>query len=70
VIRLEQMRLDRRLTPEQLAEEAGVSARTIRRIEAVELAPRDATVWKLADFFDVPPSVLLMPAIAPVEDAA
>jgi transcriptional regulator with XRE-family HTH domain len=61
--RLEQLRIDRFLTPEQLAEQSGVPARTIRNLEAGEVGrPRLTTLRPLAEFFDVPPSELLGPS--------
>lgn len=58
--RLEQMRIDARLTPEQLGERAGVAGMTIRRLERGEKA-RVSTLAKLADALggDVQPSELL-----------
>lgn len=59
--RLEQLRLDALLTPEQLAEKTSVSAPTIRRLERGHSA-QVPTLAKLADFFGVPASELLRPA--------
>lgn len=57
--RLEQLRLDGRLTVDELAEASGVSARTIYRLERGEPGVWDTTLWKLADYFKVAPSELL-----------
>ena len=45
--RLEQLRIDRGLTPEQLGELAGVSRQTVIRIEE-GLGARPSTLFKLA----------------------
>lgn len=58
MIRLEQARMNARLTVEQLAAATGVSARTIRNLEAGRGA-RDTTVFALADRLNVTPSELL-----------
>lgn len=55
--RLEQLRLDARLTPEQLAERVGIAPMTIRRIEDGKPA-FPSTLGKLADYFRVPASDL------------
>lgn len=69
VTRLEQLRVDARLTPEVLGEKAGVSPNTIRRIEN-GYGAQVATLGKLADCFPgVQPSELLRGAL-PVESAA
>jgi transcriptional regulator with XRE-family HTH domain len=63
VTRLEQLRIDRYLTPEELAGETGVPARTIRNLESGDVErPRIRTLRPLAEFFDVPPSELLGPS--------
>lgn len=67
--RLEQLRLDAGLTPEQLAEETAVSSRTIRRIEAGHGAWVQ-TLDKLAKRFAVPTSDLRRPALPVAERAA
>lgn len=60
--RLEQLRLDRLLSPEQLAKETGLHADTIRDLEARRVErPRVSTLRALAEFFEVPPSQLLQP---------
>lgn len=66
--RLEKLRLDARMTPEQLGEAAGVHGGTIRRLEAGKGA-RIATLGKLADYFKVQPSELLVD-VAPEREAA
>lgn len=68
MIRLEQLRLDARLTPEQLGEKAGVHGGTVRRIEAGHGA-QVTTLGKLADCFDVKPSELLRQVPEPAEAA-
>jgi len=68
MIRLEKLRLDARMTPEQLGEAAGVHGGTIRRLEAGKSA-RVATLGKLADFFEVAPSELLAD-VGPAQEAA
>lgn len=66
--RLEQLRVDARMTPEQLGEAAGVHGGTIRRLEAGKSA-RIATLGKLADYFKVAPSELLAD-VTPAQEAA
>lgn len=61
MIRLEQLRLDALLTPEQLADVTGVSGATIRRLEKGQGA-QVATLAKLSTYFAVPASELLRPA--------
>lgn len=60
--RLEQLRLDARLTPEELGERCDVTGMTVRRLEAGKRARVD-TLGKLADYFEVRPSELLQPAV-------
>lgn len=55
---LMQMRYDLRLTPAELAERAGVAAKTIRAIEAGGL-PQPETAGKIADVFEITPSEFL-----------
>lgn len=62
--RLRQLRLDRFLTIDALAEESGVPARTIRRLEAGNGA-RVETLARLSTYFQVPASSLLLPALPP-----
>lgn len=68
--RLEQLRVDALLTPEDLAEKTGVSARTIRRLEARQGKATIATLAPLATFFSVPASTLTGPACEHSEAAA
>ena len=58
MIRLEQLRVDALLTPEQLGEEVGLAGGTIRRMEQGNGA-RVSSLAKLAKRFDVPASDLL-----------
>lgn len=62
MIRLQQLRLDAHLTPEQLAAATGVAAATIRRLESGH-GGQVATLGRLADHFGVRASELLRPAI-------
>lgn len=60
--RLEQLRLDALLTPEQLGQMCKVSGRQIRRIEAGDVGRvRMSTLAKLSTHFAVPASELLGP---------
>jgi len=68
VIRLEQLRLDARMTPEDLGTKSGVAPNTIRRIESGRGA-HVATLGKLADALEVNPSELLQ-EVQPLEPAA
>lgn len=61
--RLEQLRVDAGLTPEQLATAANVSSRTIYRIEAGHGA-RVSTLTSVASFFKVPASDLTREALS------
>lgn len=65
VTRLEQLRLDALLTPEELATriDGRVSARTIRRIETSGHTARVSTLGPLAEFFEVPASDLVRDAL-------
>lgn len=58
VTRLEQLRLDALLTPEQLGEKTGVAGNTIRRLEAGKSA-RVSTLARLSTYFAVSASELL-----------
>ena len=65
-----QLRLDRGLSRHALSAETGVSYGAIRRLEETN-EERHASVMKaLGDFFGVPASSLLMPALDPERDAA
>lgn len=61
VTRLEQLRLDALLTPEQLGEVTGVAGNTIRRLEAGKTA-RVSTLARLSAYFAVSASELLREA--------
>lgn len=64
MIRLEQLRYDAGLTPEQLsAAVPSVSGKTIRNIEN-GTRPRPATAKALADYFEVTATELLQPVDA------
>jgi len=65
VKRLEQLRIDASLTPDELADQVGMAGNTIRRLEAGQRA-RVSTLTRLAAFFGVRASELLLDA----EDAA
>lgn len=60
--RLEQLRLDAKLTPEGLGKVAGVAGMTIRRIEDGKPA-FPSTPGKLADYLNVPASDLTREAL-------
>lgn len=66
--RLQQLRIDARLTRDQLAEQVGVTAVTIGNLENGKGA-RVETLGRIADVFEVQPSTLLRPAF-PELDAA
>lgn len=55
---LRELRLERVLTQRELAEKAGVSKATIVGIETGRIRPYPATLRKLAEALDVPPSAL------------
>ena len=60
--RAKQIRLDRGLVLLDVADGAGISTRTLRKVEA----GRDVaatSLARLATFYEVKPSTLLMPAI-------
>jgi transcriptional regulator with XRE-family HTH domain len=65
--RLQQLRVDALMTPEELGDATGVSPRTIRRLEDGRSA-RIETLRKLARHFAVPASELLAPARPPTND--
>jgi transcriptional regulator with XRE-family HTH domain len=66
VTRLEQLRLDALMTHLELQTATGVAIRTIRNIERGETdRPQLDTLRKLAGYFNVPASELLLPAIPP-----
>lgn len=66
MIRLRQLRLDALLTVDDLAEKAGVSGKTIRRLEDGKGA-RMESLARLSTYFEVPASSLLVEAV-PVVD--
>lgn len=68
--RLEQLRLDKGWTPEVLAEVAGVSSKTVRRLESGKVTGRVDSLVALASALDARPSELLQAAIPPQERAA
>ena len=68
MIRLQQMRLDSGLTVTQLAENAGVTRKTIHRLERTGLSGYPEPLHKLANYFDCQPSELLAPAVFPTPD--
>jgi transcriptional regulator with XRE-family HTH domain len=70
VNRLQQMRLDRGLSINDLAAECRVGRLTIARIERDGVARHVEPLTKLAEFFEVPASSLLMPAVDPEDVAA
>jgi transcriptional regulator with XRE-family HTH domain len=55
--RLRALRIDRGLSPEQLAWRLGISGRTIRRVEDGRL-PYPRTQFAIASFFEMRPSEL------------
>ncbi len=67
--RLQQLRIDERMTVPQLADRIGVSSKTIYNLEAGKGASLD-TLSKLADVFEVKPSSLLRPAFDDTDVAA
>ena len=67
--RLEQLRVDALLTPEQLSELTGVHGGTIRRIESGKGA-QIVTLAKLSTYFEVPASELLGGPVRSVDSAA
>jgi transcriptional regulator with XRE-family HTH domain len=68
--RLQQLRLDRGLSLNELAAECRVGRNTIARIEQDGTAIHIEPLSKLAAFFGVPASSLLMPALDPERDVA
>lgn len=58
---LKNLRINARLTREQLADATGVSQKTIRNIENGHVAePRVETLWKLAAFYECEPADLAL----------
>lgn len=67
--RARQIRLDRRIGVIDTADGAGISTKTLHKIEkGVDV--NSASLARLADFYGVSPSELLMPAITPTREAA
>jgi transcriptional regulator with XRE-family HTH domain len=66
--RLQQLRVDALMTPEDLGDATGVSPRTIRRRLEDGRGARIETLRKLARHFEVPASELLAPARPPTND--
>lgn len=54
--RLKELRVERALTQEELAEKAGVGKNTVNRIERNETEPHMSTLRKLADALGVEPA--------------
>ena len=67
--RARQIRLDRGLSAKDVSEATGVSRASIRRVEAHTTNIQAPTLKALADFYEVPASSLLLPAVL-VEQAA
>lgn len=69
MIRLQQLRYDAGLTPEQLSErlDGVVSGKTIRNIEN-GTRPRPATARAIAEHFGVTATELLMPVVPTIDD--
>ncbi len=57
--RLKALRIEQALTQEELAEEAGVVANTVARLERNETEPHMSTVRKLAQALNVEPVALV-----------
>ena len=57
--KLKDLRIERALTQEELAELAGIGKNTVNRIERHLTEPRPSTLRKLAGALDVPPSELV-----------
>lgn len=53
--RLRQVRLGKRMTKDDLAKASGVSYKQINLIESGKTAPRDSTLFRLADALEVDP---------------
>lgn len=67
--RAKQIRLDRGLGVAEVIDGAGISAKTLKKIEAGDDVTA-ASLARLATFWQVKPSTLLMPAIEPEREAA
>jgi len=57
--RLEELRKDRQLTQEELADKIGLSRASIAYYEAQSKNPRMETIYKISEFFGVPPEELI-----------
>lgn len=60
--RVQQLRIDRGLTLAQVEAETGVSKQTVSNLENGK-GGVPSTLKALGDFFEVPPSSLLLPAV-------
>jgi transcriptional regulator with XRE-family HTH domain len=56
---LEQIRVDRRMSKDDLAKKTGLSYKQVNLIEKGAVRPRDSTLWSLAEALDVKPSQIL-----------
>lgn len=68
--RARQIRLDKGLTLLAVAEATGLSLGAVRRAEDPTCEPQAPTLKALGDFYGVPASSLVLPAIKPEEAAA
>lgn len=68
-LKLRMMRIDRGLSREALAQKAGISSPTVKRLEEGEL-PSPAIAFKVAGFFDLRPTELWPELIEDREPAA
>jgi transcriptional regulator with XRE-family HTH domain len=57
--RLKDLRVERALTQQELADAAGIGKNTVNRIERNETEPHMSTLRKLASALDVKPAVLV-----------
>lgn len=62
--KLKDLRIERALTQEELAEKAGIGKNTVNRMERDLTEPRPSTLRKLAGALDVPPRELVRDAKA------
>ncbi len=58
-MRLEELRKDRQLTQEQLGNKLGLSRTAVAYYEASAKNPRLDTIYKICEFFGVPPEDLI-----------
>lgn len=69
--RLQQLRLNARLTRAELAKDAKVSETTINQLEARKIKdPRTATLIRIADCLDAQPGDLMLDAVVEIAEAA